>query len=556
MKSERIMRLAAAVTIITLMLLGLAGSSAAAPQASSAQLKATQQIRVPAAQLRTAKQMAAATGLRPTVPAQRPRPKPFLTRLDAAAYRQLKAKAAQSPGRPAPKAPQIAVPETSVTNTVNFAGVDAATAGYYPPDTHGAAGRDYFAEVTNTRLNIYQKAAPNTPVVNISTEDWLGVPVQDQGYFANPRLIYDPVYDRWIFLVTQFRTQGDPTHQYLYLAVSQTSDPTGDFYLYTIDVSDDSVGPNTHWDYPQLGLDRNAIIVTGDLYDLDTGSYIDSRMFPVAKSLLYNSQAFTLNLFTGLDGTLAPPMVLDVNPYSFLVTADWYTYDNYVTLYALQGSDTDNPLVFTNYIPVPTFSLPPYALQPGTDMVLDTLDARFANASTQIGNSLFQVHTIDVDGFATPKFYEFNTLNNSVSQSGTFYGSLTSDDFNASIAANRRKDVFVTWSSADTTNSVNAQVRVAGRLHTDTPGVISGGSSLYDSTTYLAGEPSDWDPSVQRWGDYSAISLDPSDPKGATAWIVNEYVLTNDLWGSRIGSISLPAPNGATPAINSLLLLD
>lgn len=553
MKSERIMRLAAPVTIITLVLLGLAGSSAAAPQVPAAQIKATQQIRVPSAQLRTAKQMAAATALRPAALPLPPRPKRFLTRLDATAYRELKAKAALSHGRPAPTAPQTAIPKPPITNTGNFDGVDAAIAGYYPPDTHGAAGRDYFAEVTNTHLDIYLKAAPNTLVQSVSTEDWLGA---NPGYFASPRLIYDPVYDRWIFLVTQWRTPDDPTHQYLYLAVSLTSDPTGDFSLYTIDVSDDSVSGNTLWEYPQLGLDRNAIIVTGDLVDLETGSYVDSRMFPIAKSLLYSGQAFTLNLFTDLDGTLAPPIVLDVNPYSFLVTADWYTSDWYVTLYALQGSDTDNPLVFTSYIPVPTFALPPYALQPSTDMVLDTLDARFENASTQIGNSLFQVHTIDVNGYATPTFYEFDTLNNSVIQSGIFYGSSTSDDFNASIAANRHKDVFVTWSSTDTTNNVNAQVRFSGRLHTDSLGVISSGSSLHDSATYLSGEPSDLDPSVQRWGGYSSVSLDPADPRGATAWIVNEYVLTNDLWGSRIGRISLPLRNGATPAINSLLLLD
>ena len=53
-----------------------------------------------------------------------------------------------------------------------------------------------------------------------------------------------------------------------------------------------------------------------------------------------------------------------------------------------------------------------------------------------------------------------------------------------------------------------------------------------------------------------AVSLDPADPRGATAWVVNEYILTNDLWGSRIGRISLPSRIGAMPAINSLLLLD
>ncbi len=552
MKSARIMRLASPVTILTLVLLGLAGSSVAAPQAPAAQIKATQQIEVPSAQVRTDKQMAAAA-LLPAAPPLPPRPKPFLTRLDATAYRELKAEAALSAGRPTSAAPQIAVPQTPITSTFNFNGVNAATAGYYPPDTHGAVGRDYFAEVTNTHLDIYQKAAPHTLVRSISTEAWLGtIP----GYFANPRMIYDPVYDRWIFLVTQWRTPGDPTHQYLCLAISLTSDPTGSFYVYRIDVSDYRVSGNTQWDYPQLGMDRNAIIVTGDFYNLNTGRIVDSRMFSVAKSLLYNGQAFSSPLFTGLDGTLAPPIVLDTNRYSFLAVADWYTYNNYVTLYALQGSGTSAPVLFTRYIPVPPFSLPPYAIQPGTTQMLDTLDARFENASTQIGNSLFQVHTVNYSGLATPRFYEFDTLNNRIIQSGIFYGSATSNDFNATIAANRFKDVFVTWSSTDKPNNVNAQVRVSGRLHTDPLGVISQGSQLYTSATFLTGETSSWNPFVQRWGTHSAVSLDPADPTGATAWIVNEYVLTNNLWGSRIGSISLPVRNIITPAINLLLLLD
>jgi hypothetical protein len=548
------MRLAAAVTMLTLVLLGLAGSPVAAPQAPAAQIEATQQIKVPPAQVRTAKQMAAAAAAGAAAPPLPSQPRPFLGRLDATTYQELKVKAALSTGRPTPAAPQTAVPQTPVTSTVNFDGVNAATAGHYPPDTHGAAGRDYFAEVTDTHLDIYQKSAPYTLVKSISTEAWLGAA---PGYFANPRMIYDPVYDRWIFLVTQWRTPSAPAHQYLYLAISLTSDPTGSFYVYTIDVSDYHVSSNTQWDYPQLGLDRNAIIITGDLFNMNTGHYVDSRMFSVAKSLLYNGQAFNSPLFTGLDGTLAPPIVLDVNPYSFLVAADWYARNNYVTLYALQGSGTSAPVLFTRYLRVPAFSIPPYAIQPGTNKVLDTLDARFVNASTQTGNSLFQVHTVAYSGLATPRFYEFDTLNNWVIQSGIFYGSATSNDFNASIAANRYKDVFVTWSSADRTGNVNAQVRVAGRLHTDPLGVISHGSPLYGSATFLTGDPASWDPYVQRWGDYSAVSLDPSGPSGATAWVVNEYVLTNNLWGSRIGRISLPVRNRATPpAINLLLLLD
>jgi hypothetical protein len=155
------------------------------------------------------------------------------------------------------------------------------------------------------------------------------------------------------------------------------------------------------------------------------------------------------------------------------------------------------------------------------------------------------VHTIDGGGYALPRFYEFDTVNRTVIQSGAFARSGSSHDFNASIAANRFKDVFVTWSSTDPVNSVNAEVRFSGRLHTDASGVIpSPGSLLFGSATFYNVTGS----GTQRWGDYSAVSIDPGDTTGLTAWIVNERILTTATWGSRIGSIKLPgrrAPMGA-----------
>ena len=242
-------------------------------------------------------------------------------------------------------------------------------------------------------------------------------------------------------------------------------------------------------------------------------------------------------MFTGLVGTLSAPLVLDENPNTYLVAAQ--TSDNKVTLYTLTNSGADPPtLSGPATIPVPPYTIPANAPQPGTINTLDTSDCRFVNAGTQIGNSLFQVHTIDSGGLAKCRFYEFDTVNKQVIQTGTFGRSDTSFDFNASIAANRRKDVFVTWSSTDVANNVNAEVRYSGRLHTEPVGVIaSPGSLLYGSNTFYSANIGNL---AQRWGDYSAVSLDPSDSSGLTAWIVNERILTNATWGSRIGRIGLP----------------
>ncbi len=151
-------------------------------------------------------------------------------------------------------------------------------------------------------------------------------------------------------------------------------------------------------------------------------------------------------------------------------------------------------------------------------------------------------------------------MNKTLIQHGDFSRSGTSFDFNASIAANRHKDVFVTWTATDPNNptpadQVNAEVRFSGRLHTDPTGVIPSPGSLLaggSSATFYnpAGDPVD----SKRWGDYSAVSLDPADPSGATAWIINEKILTNTTWGTRIGSIRLPVKT-PLPFVDYLLLL-
>jgi len=77
---------------------------------------------------------------------------------------------------------------------------------------------------------------------------------------------------------------------------------------------------------------------------------------------------------------------------------------------------------------------------------LDTLDTRFVSASTQIGTSLFNVHTIALGTFPTPRWYELNVAARVVAQAGVFFGTGTSDDWNASIVVDDTRDVFVTWS--------------------------------------------------------------------------------------------------------------
>ena len=534
-------------SFVILMILGGLVALAGAQQTASpgeAVIKPTLKLIIPPPQVRTREQMKAAAALEAGAPAPPQREIPFRPTMGEAAYKAHKARAAQDRALQAPMAPetQSAAPlaPTTLTETINFEGVNSITAGgLRPPDTHGAVGLNHFVEITNSHLDIFEKAVPNNRVHSVSLRAFFG----HTTYLYDPRVIYDLDYNRWI--ISAIAPIESDILQRFFFAVSQTADPLGAYYIYQANVSD---GLGGFWDFPQLGLDQNAVIFTTNFFS-KFGDFLGARVFPAAKSLLYNGHNPTPSMFTGLAGTLAPPLVLDRNPNTYLVAAN--TGDDKVTLYTLTNSAADPPTLSAGaIIPVPPYTVPPSALQPGTAATLDTSDGRFVNAGTQIGNSLFQVHSINSGGYARCRFYEFDTVNKQVIQSGDFGRSGTSFDFNASIAANRRKDVFVTWSSTDV--GVNAEVRFSGRRHTDPQGVIpSPGSLLFGSDTFYLVSGTE-----QRWGDYSAVSLDPADPRGLTAWIVNERIVSTTVWGSRIGRISLPPYDSSLPAVYFLLFSD
>ena len=229
------------------------------------------------------------------------------------------------------------------------------------------------------------------------------------------------------------------------------------------------------------------------------------------------------------------------------------TGDNKVTLYTLTNSAADPPTLSAGaIISVPPYTMPANAPQPDTTATLDTSDGRFVNAGPQIGNSLFQVHSINSGGYARCRFYEFDTVNKQVIQSGDFGRSGTSFDFNASIAANRRKDVFVTWSSTDVVIMSTPRCGFRAASIPSPWGSFPVLARCFSAATLfilVAGTD-------QRWGDYSAVSLDPSDPRGLTAWIVNERIVSTTVWGSRIGRISLPPYDSSLPAVYFLLFSD
>lgn len=403
----------------------------------------------------------------------------------------------------------------------------------FPPDVSAAVGGGQIVVVVNNSYNVYNERGK--PVLNQSFNDRLGTTDQLSG----PRVIYDPLWKRWIFSLVSIPTASEAPS--VWLAISQTSRADGALWIYHFSLP---LANGDIFDYAMLGMTQDSILMTGNHSSGKT--FIGSLLFGLPKSHLYNGLNFSV-LVVGAPaavGTVAPPIVLDSSDRAFFLAADSGTsLDLYV------GTDLGtNEAAFTLQAQIPnTYSVPPDAPQFNQTRVLDTLDGRFQGPSTQYRNSdgntvLWNVHTIDDNGFPTPAFDQIDATNNAILHAGFFYESDNSRDFNASIAANTNDEAFVVWNSTDPTAGTghNARILFSGLQPGDAN--IATGTALVTSRAALTGDTQTH--GVEAWGAYSAVALDPTAQAGACAGATNrhaliasEKILNRSNWGTEFALI-------------------
>ena len=503
------------------------------------------------ATLRTLEDMQATEATNPVVPVVMP---PDLPTMDFQQYRDLK-RAALAPGQAKPERflALPAAPPTLGPLHCNALGQSAPVVqGFFPPDTHGAVGANHFGQILNSAIRFYTKAltgnCPTSTVMNVSLFSFFGYTTQA---LFDPRLLYDLTYNRWIVSAEAFAESVSVQRQFI--AVSRDSDPTHGFFIYSFNARE-WVGTGVFWDYPQIGYDEDAVILTGNKFN---PGYIGSTPVFLPKHRMYAGLGFSYCFFNNATlnvGTLAPPIVLDQGPYTTIASVAPGAGFVRVTKWTNTAHACPS-LIASNDITVPT-AVPPLAQQPGLpdcatndDNCLDTLDGRFQGQGTQNGSPVFgapvkfwQARTNGQPPFPVPHTYRINADSSTLEENCSFFLSSTSNDFNPTIVANPAGTLFVTWSATDPTNSINAQVRLGGKLLADACGVIGAGILVNQSANPLTGN-FDSNKGFQRWGDTSAITLDPSSPGLTTVYGVNEKVQANDSEPNRWKSYIFNAHN-------------
>lgn len=440
-----------------------------------------------------------------------------------------------------------------------------------PPDPVGAVGPNHYVEMINLAVAVYDKSGnPLMGPVAIGSL-WNGFAVSDCAeQSGDPIVVYDQFADRWI--LSQFTTAGP--EYFNCVAISQTADPTGAYYLYAF-----STGANFP-DYPKYGLWGDSYVITtrefGPTVEYGIGVYA------LEKNKMINGQAKARAVGFFLDGNdpnILPlvgdgllPAYVDgkqkpdpLAPIPIVGTQDdnasyGATFDalNVFELDVKWRSRPTASLKLAAQLPVASFdSMFPCAPtsrdclpQPGIanpSQYLDVLSYRqrptwrLAYRNFKTYEAMVTAQSVEAAaGVAGMRWYELRRTNGtySVFQQGTFAPGDGVQRWMGSVAMDRQGNIGMGYSVVNGTN-VFPGIRYTGRLAGDPLGQMTLGEGTIVNGTGVQLTTN------SRWGDYTSLNVDPSDD--CTFWYVNEYYTAAGQassvagWQTRIGSFKVPA---------------
>jgi hypothetical protein len=448
-----------------------------------------------------------------------------------------------------------------------------------PPDTNGAVGPTQYVQMVNSVFSVYDKAGTRLSGPTQINALFSALPADSRCRATNdgdPVVVYDQLADRW--LLSQFAVRDDaggtngPYSECV--AISQTSDATGAYYVYDFKLS-----TTVFEDYPHFGLWPDAYYMTTHQFNQAGTAYLgqgawaferDRMLDGKPAQLLYfnlgtlpapfntgfggqlpaNLDGFTLppagspNYFIQVDSAADTGLGNNLRIWKFHV--DWVTPAN--SSFGVSGMPN-------SVIPVTDFArpncnnnaagcVPQLGDASQLDPIGDRLMYRLAYRNFGDHEALVLNHTVvsnATTGQMGPRWYEVRDPGGSpqIYQQSTFVPTGPTDllyRWMGSVAMDRGGNMAIGYSTSS--NASFPSIGYAGRLAGDSLNALAQG----EAQMFAGTGPQHGAPMVARWGDYTDMTVDPVDD--CTFWYTNEYYSATDagalLWRTRVGSFKFP----------------
>ena len=450
-------------------------------------------------------------------------------------------------------------PKSAMSNSPiqNFAGQASSS---YPPDCNGAVGPNHFMQTVNVTYSIYNKTGTllaGPTAMNTLFSGVTGATYND----GDPVVLYDEQAQR--FLAVEFSLSG--SNDYMLVAVSSTSDPTGTWYKYSFDVADTP-------DYPKFGIWQDGYYM-GVNNSSGNDTYVFQRSVMLTGGVSPQMIGFdNANRPTSIDGFMCvPPVDNDGtfapagSPAIFIAFNDDAIGggSDQLWIYELSTNWTtpaSSTFTRTQQLAVGSFDsnfgTDWYNItQPGTTMQLDAIPQVIMNVPQYRNFGTYQTlvccHTVDVDAtdHAGVRWYELRrgtqtSGNWAIRQQGT-YAPDANSRWMGSIMLNGSGKIGLGYSVSSGT--IYPSIRYTGQ----SSAAYSAGTGVMDITEENIQTGAYSQTSYERWGDYAQMSVDPTDDQ--TFWFTTEYNTSSSNHGTRIASFKLGnSPLATTLAASSV----
>jgi hypothetical protein len=447
-----------------------------------------------------------------------------------------------------------------------------------PPDTNGEVGATQYVQSVNTDFAVYSKTGAVLRTATPINQLWANTNGECKTHNeGDPVVLYDQLARRW--LISQFIAQPVSGEQYgECIAVSTSSDATGSYYLYEF-----LFGSDVFFDYPKLGVWPDGYYMMANEFPSTGATSSGVGVFAFERSKMLQGQQARVVFFDesqhnppggqyigmlpgDLDGSSLPPSgspnwFSEVDDPTGVPPTDpgdtgfdmrlWKFHVDWTNPASSTFGNNGSP---NATLPVAAFARPQCVYgygdcspQEGGPQGLDVLGDRlmFRMPYRNFGSyaSLVLNHSVHVNsnGRIGVRWYEVRIPRNgtpSIYQQSTYAPDDTATNplwrWMGSIAQDRNGDIALGYSASGPNDFPS--VRYTGRAAGDPLGQMTQAEQVAYTGTGPQTEVEG------RWGDYSDLTVDPSDD--CTFWYTQEYLATDTVligtWRTRIVSFKFP----------------
>jgi|GEM_PF-6590428 len=405
---------------------------------------------------------------------------------------------------------------------------------YYPPDPVVASSGSEIINAVNDEFNVFDTSGN---LLYYDTFQQL-YSLPSNTFITDPKVLYDPQHGRFIMLTLLIDWYNE-TSSYLLAVSSDSTDPGGSWYCYTINASYDGINPTSNFcDFPGLGYDSLSIFITSNQYDFNYETFQYAKLRVLNKNAIYNSAPSTYYDFWNMKNadnsqvfTLKPAKTIGSSNNEFLLNTD-AGGNNYISTWKISYAAGVPSLNLGATLNIGSYQVPPDAQQLGSIALISTGDCRTQDVVWK-NNEMYTAFT---EGYnwgggdvSAIRVLKINTNTWTVDRN-IDYGSDNVYYYYPAVTPDNNDNMYLAFNTSSTEQYVD--MRSAANIWNNP-------SSLFINQSYDAyKEP--------RWGDYNGIALSPT----GTVWAVGEIGDGTQYWATWIAALS--SPTGPTNSFMAL----